>query len=108
MKHRPQRVGSLIERELSSIITRELEFEDYLVTITAVKVNDKLERAVVNFSVYPSDKMKDASAVLNKFRNRLQFLLVRKINIKPMPRIEFREDHGLEEAAKVEKALIKK
>lgn len=87
---------------------RELDFGDYLVTITDVEVDNKLERAVVNFSVYPSDKMKDASAILNKSRNRLQFLLARKLNIKPMPHIEFKEDTGLENAAAVEKALMNK
>ncbi|KKU15242.1 ribosome-binding factor A [Candidatus Wolfebacteria bacterium RIFCSPLOWO2_01_FULL_45_19] len=108
MKHRPQRVSSLIERELSAIIMRELEFENCLVTITGVEVNNKLERAIVKFSVYPSEKLKGVSAILNKSRGRLQFLLGRKINIMPMPRIEFHEDKGLEEAAKVEKALMNK
>jgi len=106
MNYRNKRVSSLIERELNTIISRELEFENYLVTITSVEVNDKLERAVIKFSVFPSEKMEEASKILNQNRGRLQFLLGRKINIKPMPQIEFREDRGLEEAAKVERALL--
>ena len=96
----------MIERELNDIIVRELEFEDCLVTVTGVEVNDKLERAIIKFSVYPSERMKEVLKILNQNRGRLQFLLARKMNIKPMPRIEFKEDRGLEKAAEVEKALL--
>jgi ribosome-binding factor A len=36
----------------------------------------------------------------------LQHLLNKKMNIRPMPRISFEIDGGLENAAKVEKALL--
>jgi ribosome-binding factor A len=42
---------------------------------------------------------------LKAHAGQFQYLLLRKINIKPMPRITFALDHGLENAAKVEKLL---
>ncbi len=105
---RPQRVGALIQKELTLLLAKEIEFSGYLVTITDVEVKDKLEHAVVKFSVYPSEKFKEAKSVLGANVRKLQFMLSRKLNIKPMPRIEFHEDYGFENAAAVEKALLQK
>ena len=87
--HRPQRVSSLIKEELNKIILRELEFNDAVMTIVEVDVSDKLEGAVVKFAVYPPHKGPDVLLRLVKRRDHLQFLLLRKINIKPMPKIIF-------------------
>jgi len=122
MSHRPQQVASLIQEELNVIISHELEFPDLLVTITGVKVDDKLSRAIVSFSVLSfcggcpmanschdiktSKDFESALKILEKNRSRLQYLLIKKINIKPMPKIEFKADRGLEKAAEVEKLLL--
>ncbi len=44
--------------------------------------------------------------ILEKNRRHLQYLLMKKINIKPMPQIRFKKDRGLEESAKIEKILL--
>jgi ribosome-binding factor A len=44
-------------------------------------------------------------AVFEKSAGHLQHLLNKKMNIRPMPRIAFAPDRGLENAAKVEKLL---
>lgn len=126
MKHRPERVANLIKEELSKIISRELEFPGCLVTITDAEVNNKLEQATVKFSVFcpsetspegrPSEKFSGFARsrvareivlkILEKNRGYLQHLLVKKINIKPMPKIVFKIDYGLEKAAKIEKLLL--
>ena len=55
MNHRPERVQSLIQEELSKIVVREIEFpEGALATITSVEVEKKLEWAKVLVSVIPS------------------------------------------------------
>ncbi len=105
---RSERVGKLIRAELSKIIIREVEFPDALVTITGVTVDKKLERAKVSVSAIPSSAGDAALAELQKRTGYLQHLLMKKINIKPMPRISFYIDHGVENAAAVEKALLKK
>ena len=105
MNFRSERVSKLIREELSKIIIREVEFPDALVTITTVEVDKKLERAKVSVSVIPSSAGDAALAELEKHTGHLQYLLMKKINIKPMPRILFSIDRGLENAAKVEKLL---
>lgn len=102
---RHQRVSSLIQEELNKIILRELEFS-VLVTVTNVDVQKDLDYATVNVSVLPSEKNKEVLEILNKNQRRLQHLLLKKINIKPMPKIQFKIDSGLEKAAKIEKSLL--
>lgn len=103
---RHQRVESLIREELNKIILRELEFGGALVTVTNVLVQKDLDYAAVSVSVIPTEKTKEVLAVLDKNRGRLQHLLLKKIQIKPMPEIRFQIDGGLEKAAEVERAFL--
>ena len=107
MNFRSERVSKLIREELAKIIVREVEFDNALVTITAVDVDKKLEHAKVNVSVIPSESGEAALKELTKRAGSLQCLLMKKINIKPMPRIAFALDRGLENAADVEKVLLR-
>lgn len=106
MKHRPERVGKLIREEISKAIGRELEFENALVTITEVETDKKLQTANVRVSVLPAEKTKNVLKILDRSRNMLQTFLFKKLNIKPMPRIQFEIDRGPENAANVEKTLL--
>lgn len=106
MNHRSERVSKLIREELSKLILKELEFPGALATITEVEVDKKLENARVMVSVIPSSSAPAALKELGEAAGNLQYLLLKKINIKPMPRIVFELDHGPENAAVVEKLLI--
>ncbi len=90
--HRSERVSSLIKEELNQIILREMEFDEAVVTIIDAEVASDLETVIVKISVYPSNKGPDVLVELLKRRSHLQFLLLRKINIKPMPRLMFKLD----------------
>ena len=104
MNFRSERVGKLIREELSKMILREVELPA-LATITEVEVDKKLEGARVKVSIIPATGEKKVIEELTKKAGYLQHLLLKKINIKPMPRIMFVVDHGFENAALVEKLL---
>ncbi len=104
--YRSERVESLIQQQLGDIITRELEFDGALVTIMTVEADRKLEHADVRVSVVPEAKGPAALGTLGREAGRLQHLLMKKINIKPMPRIVFTLEVGAVNAARVEKVLI--
>lgn len=106
MNYRRQRFANLIKEELSKIIVKEIEFFGCLVTITDVDVNEKLEAAIVYFSVIPSKDFEKAEKIFKKNSRHLQYLLMKKINVKPMPEIVFKPDHGQEKAAGIEKILL--
>ena len=104
---RSQRVESLIQAEISRMLVRDVEFPvGSLVTVVSVDVDKKMERAKIGLSVIPAAAADTALRVANTHVRELQFELLRKINIKPMPRLIFELDHGPENAARVEKSLL--
>lgn len=105
--HRRERISQLVRDIMSELLIRELEFPlGTLVTITEVDVSEDLEHAKVRVSVLPAAQEEKVMTVLKKFRGHLQGMLGRKLNIRPMPQILFNADHGLENAALVEKDLM--
>ncbi|OGZ03170.1 MAG: hypothetical protein A2430_02925 [Candidatus Liptonbacteria bacterium RIFOXYC1_FULL_36_8] len=105
---RKERVESLIQKELGEMLRRDFNFESVLVTITSTEVNKKLDNAKVGISTIPSEK---GAAVLKKLKSaekNINWHLLRKINIKPMPHVSFFYDFGPENSSAVEKALIGK
>lgn len=105
--HRQERIGELIKKLLSELMLRELEFPlGTLATITEVIVSEDLEHAKIRVSVLPGSEAEKVLSVLKRFRDSLQYMLARKMNIRPMPQIAFELDHGLENAAWVEKTLL--
>ncbi len=103
---RHERVSELIRKELGELILRELEFNGAVMTILEVDVTKKIDYARVHVSVIPSAKSEDVLSVLHGHRRELQGKLLRKINIRPMPEIQFVLDHGTEKAAEIEKVFI--
>ena|SRR3989338_429209 len=106
MKHRPERVSKLIMDELNKLILRHVEIPGALITVTDVEVLKDLSQAKIRFSALPSEKSETALKILGRASKELQYLLLKKLNIKPMPQIVFEIDYGLEKAAKVEKILL--
>ena len=96
----------MIREELSKILVREFEFQNALVTVTEVQVDKKMDHAKAMVSVIPSVAGKSALYALNKNIRVIQYMLLKKINIKPMPQISFALDHGVENAARVEKKIL--
>lgn len=71
---------------------RELEFAGALATIMNVEISKDLDKAVIKVGVLPPEKSGEVLTVFNRNRANLQHLLLKKINIKPMPRISFEID----------------
>ncbi len=99
-------MASLLREELALLVAQEIEFKDMFVTVTDVLVNGDLEDAQAKVSVLPSERAHDALKILRPFEHRFHGFLVRKLNIRPIPRIRFVIDHGPEKAAEVEKKLM--
>jgi len=98
MNYRNLRVANLIQEELGKIILREIEFpKSTLVTIVEVEVLKDLSRAKIKLGVIPVTAVPEVMDIINRSRPFLQNLLMKKINIKPMPRIEFELDAGNQE-----------
>ncbi len=106
MNYRKERMGEEIRNHLSRMMREELELKDMLVTIIDVVVTGDLSEARVRVSVLPDNKGDEALRILRAFVGRFQGMLLRTMNVKPLPRIAFELDLGPQKAAEVEKMLL--
>ena len=100
MKHRLLRVNELIKRELSSLIARDITFENALVTINQVDVTSDLKSAHVYVSVLGEGRA-NAMKQLEENRSTLQADLSRHVVLKYTPHLIFHLDDSIERGARV-------
>ncbi len=88
--YRREKIASLIQKELSEIIQKELDFEEALVTIMKVEISEDLLHAEISFSIYPPQKEIEVFKILEKNKNFLKRKLFKKLSIKVLPELEFK------------------
>lgn len=106
MKHRPERMSELIRATVAEAMLRELELPGELVTVTEVEISKDLEYAKIKVSILPHTAEEAVMRALKKLTGHFQHLLIKKLNLKPIPQITFVLDEGLERAAIIEKDLL--
>ncbi len=94
---RTDRIGELIQRELASIIAKEIRDPKVgLISVAAVKVTRDLAYAKVYISRFGEPaEAKVAVEKLNKASPFLRFLLAKKIDLRVMPALQFVYDETL-------------
>lgn len=106
MSKRIQRVNSLIKKELSQILFKEVDFPDnVLVTITRVETSSNLFQSKVYISVLPESQTKKILTILNKIIYGLQQRINTRLKMRPVPRIKFVKEEKTREAARIEELL---
>jgi ribosome-binding factor A len=104
--NRIDKINSLLERELSKIIQRDVSFfNNVLVTLTYVKASANLIEAKVYISVFPEEKAPEVLEILKKEVYSIQQKVNRKLNMRPIPKIIFLIDKKEAEAGKIEELL---
>jgi ribosome-binding factor A len=101
MKHRMLRVNEVVRRELSTIITRDLKFDDVLVTLNQVDVTPDLKNAHVFVSVLGKGSPKAVIEKLETQRTNLQAELAKKVVLKFTPHLVFHLDNSTKRGARV-------
>lgn len=105
MTNRLKRVNELIKEELGKIIVQEVEFpEKSIVTVTRVDASANLKQAQVYVAVIGRDKAID---ILKRKIYDIQHILNRRLNMRPVPKIIFKQEKETEKAAKIEELLEK-
>ncbi len=95
MAKRLDRVNELLKRELSSMIQREFQFKDSLVTITSVDVTQDLKEAKVFVSVL-GPGMGTVMSTLREKRGYIQSKVMKRVVLKNTPVLDFRSDGSAE------------
>ncbi len=95
------RVNELVRRELSSLITRDLTFEDVLVTVNQVDVTPDLKNGHVFVSVLGKGSRGAVLEKLEKNRVHLQAEMAKTVVLKYTPHLVFHLDDSTERGARV-------
>src|SRR3989344_5461660 len=96
MTNRIDKVNSLLEHEISKIISRDFNFPNILVTLTRVETTANLIEARAYISFLPDEKVSKILETLNKI-----------VNMRPVPKIIFVADKTVSSASRIEEILNK-
>lgn len=98
---RIQKVNSLLKREISQILLKEIDFENTFVSITEVESTGDCSQASVFISVTPEENEEKALSILNKNIYDIQKQIDKKLKMKPVPKIHFEIDQGMKNFYKI-------
>ena len=108
MSKRILKINELLKRQLGQLFLKEIEFpKGVLVTITRVETSPDLKEAIVSISTMPSSGNKKVQEILKYCIYNLQQEINKKLRMRPIPKIVFREEKKVGEAAKIEELLEK-
>jgi ribosome-binding factor A len=106
MTKRIERVNQLIKKELAQIILREIDFpKNVLVTLTRIDTSPNLIGTKVFLSTFPENRSQETIDILNRNIYMIQQALNKRLIMRPMPKIMFREEKVVREAGRVEEIL---
>ena len=104
--YRMGKVNAHIKRVFGDILQKEADLpNDVLITISSVETADNLRTADVWISVLPVNKARKAIKKLKPQMYHLQGTLNRELEMRPLPRISLRIDHGAEYSDEIERRL---
>ena len=106
--HRLEQIAELMRVELSDLLLREIKDPRLgFVTITHIKVSGDLAHARVQVSSLGDEQeQRESLAALRSAAGFLRRELGQRIRIRTIPQLDFRLDHSMEEAEKVQRALL--
>jgi ribosome-binding factor A len=94
---RPQRLGDLIQREVSELIRLELRDPRVgMITITSVDVSPDMSHANVFFTMLEKERLEDTLHGLKRSAGFLRSQLARRIGMYTTPELRFAYDESVE------------
>ena len=103
---RPQRLGDLIQREVSELIRLEVRDPRVgMITITSVDVSHDLSHAKVFFTLLEKDRLEDTLAGLKRSAGFLRSELARRIKLYTTPQLRFEYDESVERGDRLSRLI---
>jgi ribosome-binding factor A len=103
---RPQRLGDLIQRDLSELIRLELRDPRVgMVTIISVDVSPDMSHAKVFFTLLEKEKLEDTLAGLNRSAGFLRSQLARRLKMYTTPGLRFAYDESVERGDRLSRLI---
>jgi ribosome-binding factor A len=103
---RPQKLGDLIQRELSELVQRELRDPRVgMITITGVDVSPDFSHAKVFFTILDTENLPDAKQGLKRAAGFLRSQLARRIKLYTTPELRFEYDESVERGDRLSRLI---
>src|SRR5450830_1826279 len=107
MSDRIEKVNSLLQHEVSKLISRDFAFSpEVLVTLTRVDTAANMIETKVYISVFPETKSDGILNALNKSVQDIQYKINRTLRMRPIPKIRFVKETEVAKAARIEELLF--
>ena len=100
MSQRLDRINELMKREISTVVMREFEFPNCLVTISEVSVTQDLKEAKVFVSVLGGSS-ENVLQKLRKKRGVIQSQTMKRVVLRATPVLDFRIDDSADRGVNV-------
>ncbi|EKE13745.1 MAG: hypothetical protein ACD_12C00842G0002 [uncultured bacterium] len=106
LTRRQKQVNSLIKKEISELIEREIELpQSSFVTVTEVKTRSDLNLCQIGLTIFPLERKEEIFRLVRAKKGLLQSVLHKKLVMKNIPKIDFYFDESVGKAERVEKLL---
>jgi ribosome-binding factor A len=107
MTRRTERVGNVIQRELSQFILRELNDPRLgFLTLSHVETTPDLGQATVSVSVMGGEgERAETLEALNEFAPRMRSHLAKRLHTRTVPRLTFTLDRNLDHGFRIDSLL---
>lgn len=103
---RPQRIGDLIQRELSDLLARELRDPRVgMVTITSVDVSPDMSHAKVFITLLDKEHLAEALDGLGRAAGFLRSQLAKRVKLYSIPELRFQYDESFERADRLSRLI---
>ena len=105
---RTVRVAEVLRKELAACMSRSLELEGLLITISSVELPPDMRQAYIYVSTLkPEVDQENALAILGRKRKEWQSVVGRRLGLKFTPQLIFRFDTAIERGDRVMEILTK-
>ena len=103
---RPQKLGDLIQRELSELVQRELRDPRVgMITITGVDVSPDFSHAKVFYTTLDRENLEEARLGLKRAGGFLRSQLARRIKLYTTPELRFEYDESVERGDRLSRLI---
>ena len=103
---RPQKLGDLIQKELSLLVQRELRDPRVgMITLTGVDVSPDFSHAKVFFTLLDKGQLEDAKTGLRRAAGFLRSQLAKRIKLYTTPELRFEYDESVERGDRLSRLI---
>ncbi len=100
------RLETLIQRELSLILQREIKDQVGFITITGVKVTNELSFIFAYYTVYGDETvLKKTQEALERAKGFIKNQIAAKVKMRKVPELVFKLDESYQKGLKVDSLL---